>query len=131
METKNSCITCTRRLVEIAYQKSFLFRLLREPLKIGMKLWVKIKCIDVEEYKITNDACLNCNRFYKNALKDKSSNFRWLNSKINPIFDNWLECIVTAKEIKIARKHAEAASNNKNIPNGWNLSGNLSKWNKT
>ena len=35
------CNTCTRRLVAIAYRRAPWFRLLREPLRWGMRLWVR------------------------------------------------------------------------------------------
>jgi hypothetical protein len=125
-----SCSTCTRRLVELAYTKSFWFRFFREPLKFGMRLMVKLKGIDITVYKINNEYCTNCNRFYKNALKEKSPLFLWLNNKINPVFDRWLEKIVTEEEIKKAKNHATAIKDNTEIPDGWNKQKNLKKWNK-
>ena len=125
-----TCNTCTRRLVELAYTKSFWFRFFREPLKWGMRLMVKLKRINIEQYKIANENCFNCNRFYKNALKDHSPLFRWLNNSINPAFDKWLERIVSKEEIEIAKKHASAIKENKDLPNGWNMRKNLSYWKK-
>lgn len=91
---------------------------------------VKLKGININHYKINNENCTNCNRFYKNALKEKSALFRWLNNKINPVFDHWLEKIVSEDEIKKAKDHAAAIKNNADIPDGWNKKSNLKKWNK-
>lgn len=91
---------------------------------------IKLKGIDITDYKINNEYCINCNRFYKNALKEKSPLFLWLNNKINPLFDCWLEKIVTEDEIKKAKSHASAIKDNTEIPEGWNKQKNLKKWNK-
>jgi len=128
MKSKKQCNTCTRRLVEEAYQSSFTFRLFREPLKFLIRKWVKAKKIDLSVYQISNESCLNCNRFSKNALKDNSRLFRVLNSVVNPIFDYWLVKIVSSDEIDKAKKHAIAILNNNELPTGWNKNNDFKKW---
>ena len=52
----------------------------------------------------------NCIRFYKVALKEKSATFRWLHTWINPVFDYFLERIVTGEELRQSKIYAQAAS---------------------
>jgi len=45
----------------------------------------------------------------KNALKEKSATFIWLNDRINPFF-NWLrDTLITAEEKSEAKRFAETA----------------------
>lgn len=59
----------------LAYQRSFWFRLLHEPLKFTMRAWVRLANIDLGRCEFATPACRKCNRFYKNALKDHSTFF--------------------------------------------------------
>jgi len=102
-----TCSTCTRQLVMLAYQRSFWFRLLREPLKFTMRAWVRLANINIGAYEFATPACRKCNRFYKNALKDHSAFFCRLNDFINPIFDKILEGIVGQEAILDAKDMAK------------------------
>jgi len=104
------CGTCTLKLVAIAYRRAPWFRLLREPLKLGMRCLSHIHHVDAAEYLVRTPACYNCIRFYKVALKEKSATFRWLHTWINPLFDYFLERIVTKDELGRAKRYAQAAS---------------------
>ena len=114
METnlkKNAkCNTCTLKLVNIAYQRQPLFRLFREPLKFGMRFFSWVYRVDPDEYVVRTPACYHCIRYYKVALKEKSALFRWLNDRINPIFDRELEKIVKAEEITRSKDYARRAT---------------------
>lgn len=110
-EPKNAvCGNCTLKLVTIAYQRAPWFRLLREPLKLGMRLLSRIHHVDTAEYLVRTPACYDCIRFYKVALKEKSAIFRWLHSGINPVFDFVIEKIVTTEERRQSRLYAQAVS---------------------
>lgn len=104
------CGNCTLKLVAIAYRRAPWFRLLREPLKLGMHLLSRIHHIDTGEYMVRTPACYGCIRFYKVALKEKSALFRWLHSGINPVFDYVLEKIVTTEERRQCRLYAQGVS---------------------
>ncbi|MCL5997107.1 MAG: nitroreductase [Chloroflexi bacterium] len=104
------CNTCTIKLVNIAYRRAPYFRLVREPLKLGMRFLAWIYRVDPAEYNVRTPNCYGCIRFYKTALKEKSALFRWMNDFINPLFDATLERIVSKEEVKQAKAYARAAS---------------------
>lgn len=104
------CNTCTLNLVSIAYQRAPLFRLLREPLKLGMRVLALIYRVNPGEYIVRTPNCYGCIRFYKIALKEKSVIFRWLNDRVNPIFDAVLEQIVAPDELHQSKTYARAAT---------------------
>lgn len=103
------CNTCTIRLIKIAYQRAPWFRLVREPLKWGMRILTFIHQINPSEYEVRTRGCYGCIRFYKTALKEKSGLFRFFNDRINPLFDAMIEQIVSPAEIQDAKGHARAA----------------------
>jgi hypothetical protein len=104
------CNTCTIRLVRIAYARAPWFRLVREPLRLGMRGLAWCHRIDPDEYEVRTPSCYGCMRFYKVALKEKSALFRWLNDRVNPHFDALLERLVTAEEMRDAKAHARQAT---------------------
>lgn len=103
------CTTCTIKLVAIAYQRTPWFRLVREPLRFGMRLWAWISRLDPSEYDVRTPACYGCIRFYKSALKERSRIFRFLNKHINPLFNALMERIVTVEEVQQAKAFAHQA----------------------
>jgi hypothetical protein len=110
-QTKNAiCNTCTIKLVKIAYQRAPWFRLVREPFKSGMQFLSWVYRVDPGEYKVRTPSCYRCIRFYKLGLKDRSGLFCWLNDRLNPVFDNLLEQIVTKEEIENARDYARSST---------------------
>jgi len=109
--TKNAvCNHCTYKLVAIAYQRAPWFRLFREPLKLGMKWLVFWHQIDTEQYQVRTPGCRGCIRFYKMALFEKSSSFRWLHNQVNPVFNKLIAKIVTGEERRSAGAYAKAVS---------------------
>lgn len=111
-QKKNAvCNNCTLKLVTIAYKRAPWFRLLREPLKLGMRFLARLHHVNTEEYAVRTIACYHCIRFYKVALKEKSVTFRWLHKWVNPLFDHFLEKVVTQDELAHTKIYAKAASN--------------------
>lgn len=104
------CHTCTLKLITLAYRRAPLLRLVREPLKWGMRGLAWIYRIDPAEYEVRTPTCHGCLRFYKTALKDQSALFRRLNRLINPLFDALLEQLVTGDEIQQAKTYAQVAT---------------------
>jgi len=112
MDTRKNavCNTCTLKLVNIAYRRAPLFRVVREPLKLGMRFLSWANRVNPAEYEVRTPNCYGCIRFYKVALKDKSALFRWLNNLINPLFDAVLERSVTPEELRRAKAYAHSAT---------------------
>ncbi len=104
------CNTCTLKLVHIAYQRRPLFRLLREPLKLGMRFLACLYRVHPGDYEVRTPSCYGCIRYYKAALKEKSVFFRWLSDRVNPIFDHELEKIVREEELIEAKNYAKKAT---------------------
>lgn len=111
-ETKRNavCGNCTIKLVRIAYRRAPWFRLLREPLKLGMRALSRIHHVDPAEYDVRTPACYDCIRFYKIALKERSAVFRQLHRFVNPVFDSVIQRIVTVEERRQAREYARKAT---------------------
>jgi hypothetical protein len=109
LHKKAICNICTIRLVEMAYQRAPWFRMVREPLKMGMRLMAFAHRIDPDEYEVRTPSCYGCMRFYKVALKEKSGLFRRLNGLVNPHFDALIESILTQEEVQLAQAYARAA----------------------
>ncbi len=132
VQKKNAvCNTCTRRLVDIAYERSPWFRLVREPLKLTMRTWVRLDGMDPGEYEVRSPGCYNCMRFYKTVLKEQSGFFRLLNTMVNPVFDVILERIVSKEEVKKAKAHACAATAGEALPYDGDKYIRDSRWEKT
>ena len=104
------CNTCTLQLVHIAYSRAPWFRLIREPLHLGMKIMGWWHKVDPRKYKVYTDGCYCCIRFTKTGLKERSALFRWLNDRINPLIDRILETAVSEEEIAIANRYAYHAT---------------------
>jgi hypothetical protein len=104
------CNACTLRLINLAYRRKPVFRLFREPLKWGMRVFSWIYRVNPDEYAVRTPSCYGCIRFYKVALKEKSPLFRWLNDRINPLFDRELEKIVREEELARAQEFARRAT---------------------
>jgi len=106
------CNICTICLIEMAYRRAPWFRLVRVPLKAGMRLMAFFHRIDPNVYAVRSPECYGCMRFYKVALKEKSELFRWLNGLVNPYFDALIERILTEEEVQLAQVYARAVMSN-------------------
>ncbi|HNW27898.1 MAG TPA: nitroreductase [Spirochaetota bacterium] len=105
-ETYSTCNNCTILLVKRAYEKSRLFRIIREPLRLGMSIMGTLYGIDPTQYPVRNAQCRGCLRFMKTALKERSAPFRALNALINPLFDRAIERIVGKIAVMEAKTYA-------------------------
>ncbi len=104
------CKTCTILLVGLCYRRVWWFRLMREPLLLGMRLLSWWHGIDPRDYRVRTESCYGCIRFMKESLKEMSPAARWLNDRINPAFNQIRDTIVTQDEIREARRYAREAT---------------------
>ena len=115
MSTANrrpACGMCTFKCVSIAYGRAPWFRLIREPMIMGMRYFAAVHRVrqEVAEFPFPTSSCQRCIRFYKTVLFRHSKSFRWLHGRMNPIFNHYMDRIVTAEERKKANQYALAAS---------------------
>jgi hypothetical protein len=103
------CKVCTIKLVESAYAHAWWFRLVREPLRLGMLLMGRLYGADTSAYEVRSAACRGCPRLVKLELKEKSALFRLLNNLVNPHFDRLIERLITEREQREAEDYAEKA----------------------
>jgi hypothetical protein len=104
------CNICTFRLVNLCYQRAWWFRMIREPLLLGMRIMAWWHEIDPRRYRVRNPDCYGCIRFMKNALKEKSFAFRLLNRGVDPVFNSVRNSLLTHQEIEEARSYAREAT---------------------
>ena len=100
------CNTCTIRLVRLCYERSWWFRVFREPLVAGMRAMGQLYRVDPGQYEVRSEECLGCIRFLKTALKEKSWLFRLLNGVVDPVFNRVRNSLVSEEERREAREHA-------------------------
>ncbi|MBI5402997.1 MAG: hypothetical protein HY959_06325 [Ignavibacteriae bacterium] len=124
------CNTCTRLLIKNASERSQLFRYTRNILKYVMRIWVILRRIDLSNYIIKSPYCKNCNRVYKNALKDNSKVFLKFNNIINPYFDSYIEKKLGKSNIAEAKIKARELKQLKEIYESVNINTDITKWTK-
>jgi len=103
---------CTFKCVTIAYKRAPWLRLVREPMILGMRYFAAVHDVhgEVRDFPFPTAACRNCIRFYKTVLFRHSKSFRWLHGRANPIFNYFMDRIVTKEERKQAHEYAMTAS---------------------
>jgi hypothetical protein len=109
-ENQTICRMCTIRLEQLCYQRAWWFRVFREVLAMGVRLFALARRVRPERYPGRSAFCHNCLRFRKNALKMQSPLFRWLDSHINPLFNRARDSLLTAEELEQARQFARRAA---------------------
>ena len=100
------CKNCALLLVRMCYGKHWWFRLVREPLVLGMRILARLNGIDARRHPVNNPECHGCVRFMKAELEDKSPLFRFLNDRIGPRFSELRNSLLTRNELDEAKRHA-------------------------
>jgi hypothetical protein len=103
------CKTCTIRFEQLCYRRAWWFRIFREMLATGIRVFAVIYRIRPDDYETRSVACYKCIRFRKNALKERSRAFRWLDSYLNPVFNRVRDSLLTPEELQDAREFARRA----------------------
>jgi hypothetical protein len=104
------CRVCTIRLEGLCYQRAWWFRAFREVLATGVRLFALFSRINPANYTTRSAFCHGCLRFKKNALKERSALFRWVDARINPLFNRIRDSLLTAQELDDARRFAREAA---------------------
>jgi len=108
--THSGCRICTIRLEQLCYRRAWWFRACREILASGIRLFALAYRIPADRHPPRSALCFRCLRFRKNALKDGSRLFNWLDGYLNPFFNRVRDSLLTADELKQARRLAEQAA---------------------
>ena len=105
-----SCKICTIRLETLCYQRAWWFRVFREILASGIRVFAIVYLIRPKDGLARSPMCFKCIRFRKNALKERSALFNWLGSYLNPMFNRVRDSLLTAEESENARALARRAA---------------------
>lgn len=104
-----ACRICTIRLEELCYQRAWWFRLFREVLATGIRLFALVYRVPKQAYSARSPLCHRCIRFRKNAVKQHSRLFNWADSYLNPMFNRVRDSLLTPEELDRARAFARRA----------------------
>lgn len=104
-----TCKMCTIHLERLCYQRAWWFRMVRECFATGIRLFALVHHIHPDAYAVRARMCHRCIRFRKNALKDRSPLFRWLDGHLNPLFNRIRDSLLTPAELDQARDLARRA----------------------
>ncbi len=104
-----SCKICTIRLEQICYERAWWFRAFREVLATGIRLFAVAYGLRPGDHPPRSAMCRRCLRFRKNALKERSRLFNWLDSHLNPLFNRARDALLTPEELEQARGLARRA----------------------
>jgi hypothetical protein len=99
----SACKICTIRLEELCYRRAWWFRAFREALATGIRLFAIALLIRTDGGRARSKKCHGCLRFRKNALKQRSPLFNWLDGYLNPIFNRVRDSLLTTQELEQAR----------------------------
>lgn len=103
------CRNCAFRLARRCYERHWWFRLIREPLLLGMRILAWWHKIDVRKHVVLNPECHGCIRFMKAELENKSFTFRFLNDQIGNKFSKLRDSMLTKQELDEAKRYAREA----------------------
>lgn len=97
------CRICTISLEEICYRRAWWFRLFREVLATGIRLFAVLYRLRADDHPPRSPDCHRCLRFRKNTLKERSRLFSWLDAYLNPLFNRVRDSLLTEAELERAR----------------------------
>jgi hypothetical protein len=103
-----ACKICTIRLEELCYRRAWWFRAFREVLATGIRLFAIALFIRTDARRARSKKCCGCLRFRKNALKQRSPLFNWLDGYLNPFFNRVRDSLLTPEELEQARALARS-----------------------
>lgn len=104
------CKICTIRLEQLCYRRAWWFRAFREVLATGIRLFALAYAIPADRHPPRSSQCHRCLRFRKNALKERSALFNWLDGYLNPFFNRVRDSLLTEDEKESARELARRAA---------------------
>ena len=113
---KPPCGMCTIRLEQLCYQRAWWFRSFREVLATGIRVFAWVYRVRPDAYKTRSPMCHQCLRFRKNAVRERSRLFVWLDGYLNPWFNRVRDSLLTPEELASARELARRAEQRDFMP---------------
>lgn len=101
------CKNCASRLAKWCYERYWWFRLIREPLLLGMRILAWWHGIDVHKQQVRNPECRGCIRFMKSELEKESPTFRFLDNYIGKKVSKLRNSLLTQQELDEAKRYAK------------------------
>lgn len=100
------CQGCVLMMIRRCYRDHWWFRLVREPLVLGMRFLALLNGIRAGDYAARNPECRGCLRFIKAELEIRSAAFRFLNGLIGRRFRMLRDSMLEEKDFTEAKQHA-------------------------
>lgn len=107
------CKNCASRLAKWCYERYWWFRLIREPLLVGMRIMAWWHGIDARAHVVRNAECYGCIRFMKTELEEKSPTFRFLSDIIGRRVSRLRDSMLSQQELDAAKRFAREAMEQK------------------
>ena len=104
--TRIICKNCASRLARWCYERHWWFRVVREPLLLGMRIMAWWHGIDARKHVVRNPECHGCIRYMKAELEEKSAAFRFLNTHIGKRVNKLRDSMLTQEELDEAKRYA-------------------------
>ena len=104
------CKNCAARLAEWCYERHWWFRLIREPLVLGLKIMAWWHGIDGRGHVVHNQECKGCLRYMKTELEEKSPVFRFLNAYIGKGVSRLRDSMLTEQKLAEAKRYARESN---------------------
>lgn len=105
-----TCRICAMRLFQLCDKRAWWFRPFRAACAAGIELFALFHPVPAEAYAARSPLCQGCRRFRKNAVRQGSPLFRWLDARLNPLFNRVRDTLLTAQELEHARELARRTS---------------------
>lgn len=100
------CRVCTLHLEQLCDRRAWWFRSFKAVLRAGIRLFALAYRIPPESAVPRSRHCHHCLRFRKNALKQRSPLFVWLDGYLNPLFNRLRDSLLSPAELQQARELA-------------------------
>ena len=104
-----TCRICARKLNQIAARRAWWFRPVREVFASGIRAFALFHKVPDEAYALRAPMCGGCLRLRKNKVRQGSAVFRWLDARLNPVFNAIRDRLLTPQELEHARELAYRA----------------------
>lgn len=104
------CKNCAARLAAWCYERHWWFRLIREPLVLGMRIMAWWHGIDGRGQVVHKPECRGCIRYMKTELEERSPAFRFLNAYIGKGVSRLRDSMLTEQELAEAKRYAREAN---------------------